>query len=192
MLSSSPAISLLEFSSVAAGTFAVDAMVKQAEVSLLRAGTVQPGKYLVLIAGTEADVKISHQAGIAASSGALCDEIYLAAPHEQLVAAVDGKRQATADDSLAVLETSHVAAILRGTDAALKGSLVTLVELRMGDGLGGKGVATLTGERGDVEAAIEYAQAALAGRDGTLCHSIVSRIDEALAKRIAETSSFSG
>ena len=50
------AIALLEFDSVAAGIEAGDAMVKRAALSVVHAGTVQPGKYLVLIAGTVAEV----------------------------------------------------------------------------------------------------------------------------------------
>ena len=41
-----PAIALIELSSIAAGTYAADRMVKRAPVELLHAGTVQPGKYL--------------------------------------------------------------------------------------------------------------------------------------------------
>ena len=46
-----PALALLEFSSIAAGIEAGDAMVKKAPVERIRAGTVQPGHYLVLVAG---------------------------------------------------------------------------------------------------------------------------------------------
>ncbi|MBI3286863.1 MAG: BMC domain-containing protein, partial [Chloroflexi bacterium] len=46
-----PALALVEFSSIAVGIQAGDAMAKRAPIATLRAGTVQPGKYLVLIAG---------------------------------------------------------------------------------------------------------------------------------------------
>ncbi|MEZ4591323.1 MAG: BMC domain-containing protein [Chloroflexota bacterium] len=38
-----PALALLEFSSIAAGIEAGDAMVKRAPVSKIQSGTVQPG-----------------------------------------------------------------------------------------------------------------------------------------------------
>jgi len=186
----SPAIALIEFSSIAAGAFAADHMVKQADVELLRAGTVQPGKYLVLFAGSEADVEIAHRAGISAAGPQIIDDIYLPDPHEQLVAGIQNKRNTTEADSLAILETSHVAAILRASDAALKSARVDLLELRLADGLGGKGLAHLTGERSDIEYAIESAQRALAGRDGSLCHSIISRIDDAFAQSVHASTRF--
>ena len=58
-----PALALLEFSSIAAGIEAADAMVKRAPIGVIRAGTVQPGKYLVLIGGEVADVEESLAAG---------------------------------------------------------------------------------------------------------------------------------
>ena len=49
-----PALALLEFSSIAAGIFAGDAMVKRAKLAVIHAGTVQPGRYLILIGGSVA------------------------------------------------------------------------------------------------------------------------------------------
>jgi len=187
-----PAIALLEFSSVAAGTFAADRMVKKAVVSLVRAGTVQPGKYLVLVAGGEAEVALAHQAGIEAGGPQVTDDVLLPDAHPSVVNGIDGRRNTGAYDAITVLETSSIPAVVRATDAAVKGAMVALLELRLGDGLGGKGIALLTGERADVEAAVEIAQRVLAGRSGTFCHSIVSRIDDALAGRIGKSTRFDG
>lgn len=185
-----PAIALLEFSSIAAGTFAADRMVKKAEVALLRAGTIQPGKYLVLIAGGEAEVALARDAGLEAAGPLLLDDVYLPDAHPAVIESIDGRRRTGAYDAVSVLETSTTPAILRAVDQAVKGALVELLELRLGDGLGGKGLALLTGERADVEAAIEIAERALAGRAGGLCHAIISRIDAALAGRIEQTTRF--
>ena len=84
-------------------------------------------------------------------------------------------------ESLVVLETSTIAAIVRATDAAVKGAQVEVAELRLGNGLGGRGLAILTGERTDVEAAAEIAGKSLAGRNVTLCHSIISNVHEQFA-----------
>ncbi len=58
-MSNLPAIALIEFGSIAAGMFAADKMVKRAPVELLHAGTVQPGKYLILVGGGTAEVQES-------------------------------------------------------------------------------------------------------------------------------------
>ncbi len=187
-----PAIALIEFGSIAAGMFAADKMVKRAPVELLHAGTVQPGKYLVLVGGGTAEVEESYGAGLQAASGDVVDEVFLPDVHPQVVQSLDGNRTFNGIDSFVVLETSSVAAILRATDAAVKGARVELAEMRVGNGLHGRGLAILTGELTDVEAAAEIAQRVLAGRDVTLCHSIVSNVHEQFAEHVKGTTRFFG
>jgi microcompartment protein CcmL/EutN len=93
---------------------------------------------------------------------------------------------------MVVLETSTVASIIRAIDAAAKGALVDVAELRVGSGLGGHGLAILTGNRTDVEAAAEIAAQSLAGRNVTLCHSIISNVHEQFAEQIGQSSRFFG
>ena len=59
-----PAIALIEFVSIARAIRTGDAMVKQAEVRVLRAEPVSPGKYLILITGGEAEVEESWREGL--------------------------------------------------------------------------------------------------------------------------------
>jgi microcompartment protein CcmL/EutN len=189
-MSTLPAIALIEFGSIAAGAFAADKMVKRAPVELLHAGTVQNGKFLILIGGGTAEVEESYQAGMLAAPADILDEVLLPHVHPQLVEALEGNRAFTGPASLVVLETSTVAAIIRATDAAAKGAKVQIAEVRLGNGLGGRGVAILTGELSDVEAAAEIATQSLAGRNVTLCHSIVSNVHEQFAQRLGESSRF--
>ena len=93
--------------------------------------------------------------------------------------------------SLVVLETSTIAAIVRATDAAAKGAQVEVAELRFGNGLGGRGVAILTGELTDVEAAADIAGKSLAGRNVTLVpFDRFERARTVCRSRIAESSRF--
>jgi hypothetical protein len=50
----------------------------------------------------------------------------------------------------------------------------------------------LTGERTDIEAAAEIAMQSLAGRSGSLCHSIISNVHDQFAERLEESSRFFG
>ena len=187
-----PAIVLIEFRSIAAGTLAADAMVKASPIATLRVGTIQPGRFLVLAGGGTAEVETAHAAGIRTGAGQVLDDVILHDVHPQVAESLAGERRADREyDTLTVLETTTCAAILRAVDPAVKGAPVDLLELRMGDGLGGKGLAMLAGERGDVEAAVEIAAAALAGRSVELCHSIVSRIEGTVAAALRQSSRFS-
>jgi microcompartment protein CcmL/EutN len=185
-----PAIALIELGSIAAGSYAADRMVKRSPVELLHAGTVHSGKYLILIGGGTAEVEESYREGMQAAPAEILDEVFLPHVHPRVIEALDGSRKYANYESLVVLETSGIAAIVRATDAAVKGALVEVAELRLGNGLGGRGLAILGGTRTDVEAAAEIAGRALAGRNGTLCHSIISNVHEQFAERLEESSRF--
>jgi len=57
------AIGMLEFTSIARGIEASDAMVKAAQVDLIRSSTICPGKYVVIVAGNTGDVTASMTIG---------------------------------------------------------------------------------------------------------------------------------
>lgn len=156
------ALALIEFNSIASGMFAGDAMAKKAALDQLVAGSVQPGKYLVLISGGVAEVEESFKAGRAAGATDVLDVIFLPQVHAAVVDAIlhnalRGRSRETKGDapSLGIIETNTVAAAIHAADAGVKGAHVELLELRMADGLHGKGLVLYTGEVHDVEAALE-------------------------------------
>lgn len=156
-----PALALLEFSSIAAGVLAGDAMVKKAPLDLIRAGTVQPGRFLVLVGGPVAEVEEALKAGLAAAPDVLTDKIFLPGVHPEVVRALAGGRSIKPDDALGIIETATVPAAIHAADKGVKGAQVNLMEVRLADGLGGKGIVLFTGVVADVEAALDIADAAL-------------------------------
>ncbi len=149
-----PAIGLLEFDSVAAGIAAADAMVKRAPIGDLVTGSVQPGRYLVLIAGDVASVEESMEAGRETSAQSLIAEIVLHDVHQGVAAALRGERIPGPVEALGVIETGSVAPLLAAADAGLKGAAVDLLEINLADGLGGKAYLLFGGTVSDVEAAV--------------------------------------
>jgi microcompartment protein CcmL/EutN len=151
------ALALLEFNSIAIGIQAGDAMVKRAPVATIQSGTVQPGNYLVMVTGMVAPVEEAVSAGQEVGAVALLDTVLLPNVHPGVVAGIAGGRELKADDSLGVVETHTVASAIQAADAGLKGAEVTLWQLRLADGLGGKGIVLFAGLVADVEAAVEIA-----------------------------------
>ncbi|GIK58095.1 MAG: BMC domain-containing protein [Chloroflexi bacterium] len=149
-----PALALLEFNSIATGIMAGDAMVKRAPVSRIQTGTVQPGHYLVLVVGDVAPVQEAVHAGKEIGQAALRDMIFLPNVHHEVVRALGGERQVQEADALGVVETQTVAAAIHAADAGVKGAEVSLLQLRLADGLGGKGLVLFTGLVADVETAV--------------------------------------
>jgi microcompartment protein CcmL/EutN len=150
-----PALALIEFNSIAIGIQAGDAMVKKAPVASLKAGTVQPGKYLVLITGGVAEVDESLRAGMEWGGDAVLDTVFLPQVHPAVVQAIGAERVEGKGAALGVVETYDVAATIQAADAGVKGAEVTLREIRLADGLGGKAYCLFQGEVQDVEAAVE-------------------------------------
>lgn len=156
-----PALALLEFSSIAAGVQAGDTMVKRATLSIIHAGTVQPGRFLVLAGGSVAEVEEALKAGLEAAPDALNDHIFLPGVHPDVARALGGGRSVKMDDALGIIETSSIPAAIYAADKGVKGAHVNLLEVRLADGLHGKGLVFFSGIVSDVEAALDMASGAL-------------------------------
>lgn len=86
----SRAIGMIEFKTTATGVTAADAMVKTAEVELIEAETVCPGKYIALIAGDLSAVRAAVDAACAKYEEQLIDSFVLGNPHESIFPAIYG------------------------------------------------------------------------------------------------------
>lgn len=159
-----PALALLEFESIAAGILAGDAMIKRAPVERILAGTIQPGHFLVLVTGEVADVVEAVEAGMLGNEESLRDHLLLPNVHPGVVAGLEAKETPDPHEALGIVETHTVSAAIVAADAGLKGAEVRLVRLRLGDGLGGKGLVLFTGLVSDVEAAVEFGAERAAGQ----------------------------
>ena len=178
-----PALALLEFNSIAIGIQAGDAMVKRAPVTTIQSGTVQPGNYLVMITGEVAPVEESVAAGQEVGAAALLDTVFLPNVHPGVVDGIAGGRALKESDALGVVETVTVASAIHAADAGLKGAEVTLWQLRLADGLGGKGLALFAGLVADVEAAMEIA--IIRAGDQLLRQVIIPQLHQELKDNVA-------
>jgi microcompartment protein CcmL/EutN len=185
-----PALALLEFDSIAAGIVAGDAMVKRAPVARVVAGTVHPGKYLVLVSGEVAPVQEALAAGLAAGSSAVLDHVYLPGVHPDVPAGIGAARRPERIEALGIVETSSVAAAIQAADAGLKGAQVSLLELRLADGLGGKGLVFFDGTVTDVEAAIAIASDAIAEGGHLINAVVIPQLHAEMAANLLASSRF--
>ncbi len=148
-------LGLLETNSIAKGVEAGDAMLKAADVTLLRAGTVCPGKYIVLISGEVAAVAAAMDAGRVYARESLVDDLTIASLDPQVISAMSGCTETIAVAALGVMEFFSIAAAVVAADQAAKAADVKLIEVRLGVGIGGKSFVALTGEVAAVAAAVE-------------------------------------
>ena len=132
-------------------------MAKRAPIDVLRTGTIHPGRYLVLVGGAVGDVEEAFAAGREVGGPCVLDAVFLPNVHPQVVAALRGVRQRGGGEALGILETETVASVICAADAGVKGARVTLLDLRLGDGLGGKGYLLFDGPVSEVDAAVAAA-----------------------------------
>lgn len=148
-----PALGSLELASIARGIVVLDQMAKRAETTIVANRTISPGRYWVLISGEVAEVEEAMAAAREAAKEDLVDALVLADPSDELRAALASELVVALDESLAIVETLTLAGAILGLDRAVKDAGVRPIELRLGAGLTGKGVFTLTGPLHLIEAA---------------------------------------
>lgn len=178
------AIAALELSSIAQGTLAADAMVKTAEIELIEACPISPGRYWVLIGGEVAPVRAAHARGVEVAGEALLDQILIPQLHEDVLPALRGTAPHEDHDALGIVETLTASSAILAADHAAKAAAVRLRDLRLANGLGGKGVLFLTGDVSNVQAAVEAGRAD-ASRKGLLARAVViPRLHEQMKSRV--------
>ncbi len=147
-------------------------MVKIAEVDLIEACPISPGKHWVLVGGEVGPVRHAYRRGLEIAADTLLDHLFIPQLHEQVVPALRGIAPLQDDDALGVLEMLTAAAAIVGADRAAKAAEVRLRDIRLANGLGGKGIVYLTGDVGNVQAAIDAGRAEAAQR-GLLSRAVV-------------------
>ena len=166
------ALGMVELNSISQGILAADAILKAANVSIVRAQPVCPGKYIVIVNGSVADVKASVEAGSEAAAEHLLDSMIIPRVHEDVIRAMNGCVDLAGVEALGVIETYSLAQALLSADAAVKSADVALMEIRLGTGLGGKSFVLLTGSVSAARAAVE-AGVGERGDDGMVVSSVV-------------------
>jgi microcompartment protein CcmL/EutN len=187
------AMAVLEFADIPTGVWAVDTILKKAPIAFVRAGTVTRGRYLVVFGGSTAATAESLAEALATSGKAIIDLTFLPDVHPALFDAAFGARRKAAG-SLLIIETETASSIVRAVEAALKGTPVELLELRLADaGLAGKGIALMAGSLHDVQAAAILA-ASGTGVDAPpprgFSHRLIAAPHEAMEHEIAAVTRF--
>jgi microcompartment protein CcmL/EutN len=186
-----PAIAVVEFDDIPAGMSATDAMLKKAPIAFVKCGTITRGRYLTLIGGSTASVDEALREGLAHGGPSVIDHLLLADVHPRVYDAILGWRKPGNSGALAIIETETVAANVGAAEAALKGTPVDLIEIRLADtGLSGHGLSVYQGELPDIEAAIDIARLHVGYTGGQLRHRIISSPHEGLIKQIERSTSF--
>ncbi|MBE7013208.1 MAG: BMC domain-containing protein [Ruminococcaceae bacterium] len=178
------AIGMIEYTTVSTGISAADTLVKTADVEIIEAQVVCPGKYIVIISGELSAIKASVDAAKNLNGEKLIDSFVLGNVHEGVFPAIYATVDVDNPRALGVIETFSGASAIVAADAAAKTADVTLVELRIARGMCGKSYMLFTGEVAAVTAAVESAKAAAGDKGMLLDYSITPNPDPKLWEKI--------
>ncbi len=151
-----PTLGVLEIDGLARGIIAADAALKKAATQVLWAGSVTPGKSLLLLRGEGAETEEALRAAAAVADERLIDQLLLPQAHAEVWAALGPARRIPML-AVGIVETLGAVGALRGLDVACKAADVAVASLQLARGIGGKGLFTLTGEQAALEAALDAA-----------------------------------
>lgn len=165
-------IGFLELNSIAKGIEAADVMLKAADVRLLFAKPGCPGKYQILITGEVAAVKSSIDAGCSIGGGNVIENTVIPRVHPQVISAISMSTLPKNPNALGIIEFMSVTSSIMGADAAAKAADVTLIEVRLGTGIGGKSFVTMTGDVAAVTESVKCGAQA-GGQGGMLLSNVV-------------------
>ncbi len=165
-------IGLVEVKNVSKGIRITDEMLKSAGITLLQSGSVCPGKYVTVVGGDLSSIQAAVDRAELIAEDALIDKFVIGHLGENVLEAVSATAPIPEKKALGVVETFTAASAILAADAAVKAAMVSLIEVRLARGMGGKCFVTMTGEVADVQAAVD-AGAKLAAETGVLINKEV-------------------
>ena len=144
-------LGLVETKSIADGVQTADLIMKAAQVSLVRAGPICSGRYLIHVSGEQEDVKIAlseaRESGVSLAGSFLISNV-----SPKVLAAIKTRTAAEKHHAIGLVECRTACAGIAGADAAVKAADVILAKLVTGQGIMGKSYFVMAGELASVAA----------------------------------------
>lgn len=166
------AIGMVEFNSIARGIYVADQMVKISDVEIATAAPTCPGKYIAIVYGDVAAVEASVKIGERMAEEFFVDSLMIPNVDAGVFPAITGATMPQRIQAVGIIESFSLATMIVCADAVLKTAEVEAIELRLGNGLGGKSYFTFTGDVAAVKAGND-AGVAIAQEHGLLVNAEV-------------------
>jgi microcompartment protein CcmL/EutN len=178
------AIGVIELKSISKGIEASDAALKSAGVEMVTCHPSCPGKYEIILTGSISNVTASVSHVMSRFSEYVIDHSIMGRIDENVITALFGTQTGERKGSLGIIETFSAASAIKAADIAVKTAKVEIFELRVARGMGGKGVVLVTGEIGDVTAAVEAGRAHAEQQSMFAASSVIAAPHELLWEQI--------
>lgn len=177
-------IGLVELKSLPIGIMTADEMVKAAEVELLLATPVCPGKYVIVISGNVGPVNSAMKTGAEVGGTFIIGQYTIHNVHEMVPSALIGTTEIDKVEALGAIETISAMTAITAGDIAVKASKVNLIEIRIARGLGGKGFLIFTGDVAAVQSAMRACETQLKETGEIVSHCIIPSPNKKLIEKL--------
>ena len=131
-----------------------------------------------------AAVQASVAAGMAVSGETTVDHFVIPNIHSDVITAMSCAIEEIIGDTLGVIETFSAASSIMAADLAIKAANVSLIEVRIAMGLGGKAFCTLAGDVASVDSAVKAGSAAVAENGLLVRKAVISNVDPQVLRHI--------
>jgi microcompartment protein CcmL/EutN len=175
-------IAIVEFKSIAKGMIVTDAMLKAAQVNLLLATTLCPGKYLAIVSGETSAVEKSIEVADRLGGRDVFSSFVVSAINSEIIDAISGKIDASLEDSIGIIESLHMANIINAADISLDSAEVKIVEFRLGKGCGVNSFYIITGQLAAVEEAVKNSVQFLSENGSLIAFRVIANPDRDLLR----------
>jgi len=149
------AIGMLELTSISRGIFTADQMIKMTNVEVITANSVCPGKYIIILHGDVSSVENAVSHGEEIAEEFLVDSILIPNVEQKIFPAITGTSMPENIGALGIMESYSQADLLYSADQILKVADLEPIELRLGNGIGGKAYFAFTGDIAAVNAGVD-------------------------------------
>ncbi len=163
-------LGLVEVSEIAGGVLTLDEMCKAADIVCEMAHHISRGKYIIIVSGSVGEVESALMRAKEVSADKIIKSFIIRNVHGHVTKALNKRIKPGKFEAIGVVETRNALSAVYLADIASKAASIEMVEIKTGQGIGGKGYFTISGEVGAVKTAV--GAACLAVEDD----EIVSRI----------------
>jgi microcompartment protein CcmL/EutN len=167
-------LAVVEFKSIARGLSATDAMLKAANVNLVLATSLCPGKYLTIVEGetsaVENSLKVADEiGGIHVYSSEVINSV-----NWKVIDAIYGKLQDRADGALAIAESMQMASLISSADEVADTVQIEFADFRLARGCGVNSFYVFSGELSAVKEGAMVATQYLKERGALLACRVIT------------------
>ena len=170
-------ILIAEFKSVSRGIRVTDSMAKSAEISILQASTLCPGKYLTICEGGISALASAEKVARDEGGRHLFSSFLVSSIDEKVTGAIGGRLAEPDNGALGIIEGPQMADLVNSSDIAADSAQVEFIEYRLARGCGVNSFYIMTGSLSALSEAVSQASRYLKDRGSLLAYRIIAGPD---------------